>query len=47
MGLSLAALYAGKIPNDKPIRIENPTAINMDCNVMIHWITLFKANTMK
>ena len=47
IGLSLAALYAGNIPNDKPIRIENQTAIMIDCKVIIHAITLFNANTIR
>ena len=47
IGLSLAALYAGKIPNDKPIRIENHTAIIIDCKVIIQAITLFNEKTIR
>ena len=47
MGLSFAALYAGKIPNDKPIRMENPTAIRIDCKVIIPAMTLFNPKTIR
>jgi hypothetical protein len=36
IGLSLAALYAGKIPNINPIAVAHPKARRIDENVMIH-----------